>query len=78
MRGDGAGRLRWLGKPSMLQEAFPRWVGAPGPAEEERWRLVSSGDGEASGADKMHREDPFYRCVGGEWMGWTGRLGLGS
>jgi hypothetical protein len=30
----------------MPQEASPRWVGAPGPAEEETRRLVRSGDGE--------------------------------
>jgi hypothetical protein len=29
-------------------------------------------DGEASGADKMHGEGPFYSCVGEGWMGWTG------
>jgi hypothetical protein len=71
-------------------------VGAPGPTEEERGRLVRSGDGEATvetgaeaaasspadsearGADTMHGGGPFYSCAGGGWMGWMGRLGLGS
>jgi hypothetical protein len=30
----------------MPQEASPRWVGAPGPTEEERGRLVRSCDDE--------------------------------
>jgi hypothetical protein len=30
----------------MPQKAAPRWVGAPGPTEEERERLVRSGNGE--------------------------------
>jgi hypothetical protein len=80
----------------MPQKATPRWVGSLGPAEEERGRLVRSGNGEpvvetgveavaslpaddeASGADKMHGVGPFYSCVGGGWMGWMGRLSLGS
>jgi hypothetical protein len=90
---DGSGG--W-GKSTMPRKAAPRWVGALGPAEEERGRLVRSGDGEpvaetgveaaaslpaddeASGVDKMQGEGPFYSYVGGRWMGWTGRLGLGS
>jgi hypothetical protein len=80
----------------MPWEASLRWVGALGPTEEERGRLVRSADGEpvtetgaeamasipvygeASGADKMYGEGPFYSYVGGGWMGWTGRLGPGS
>jgi hypothetical protein len=80
----------------MPQKATLTWVGAPEPAEEERGRLVRSGDGEPvvetgaeaeaslpadgvdNGADKMHGEGRFYSCMGGGWMGWTGRLGLGS
>jgi hypothetical protein len=80
----------------MPRKVALRWVGAPGPTEEERGRLVRSGDGEpvaetgseaaaslpaddeASGTDKMHEKCPFYSCVGGGWMGWTGRLSLGS
>jgi hypothetical protein len=80
----------------MPRKAAPMWVGALGPTEEERGRIVRSDDSEliveigaeaaaslpaddeASGADKMHREGPFYSCVGGGWMGWTGRLSLGS
>jgi hypothetical protein len=38
--------LRWSGKSTTSREASPRWVGALGPAEEERGRLVRSGDGE--------------------------------
>jgi hypothetical protein len=90
---DGSGGR---GKSTTPRKAALRWVGAPGPAEEERGRLVRPGDGEpvvetgaeavaslsmdgeASGMDKMHGEGPFYSCVGGGWMGWTGRLGLGS
>jgi hypothetical protein len=34
------------GKSTMPQKAATRRVGAPGPAEEERGRLVMSGDGE--------------------------------
>jgi hypothetical protein len=34
------------GKSTTPQKATPRWVGAPGPAEEEMGRLVRSGDGE--------------------------------
>jgi hypothetical protein len=34
------------GKSTTPQKAFLRWVGAPGPAEEERGRLVRSDDGE--------------------------------
>jgi hypothetical protein len=78
----------------MPRKAAPRWVGASGPTEEERGRMVRSGDGEsvaetgveataslrangeASGVDKMHREDPFYSRVGGGWMVWMGRLSL--
>jgi hypothetical protein len=34
------------GKSTTPQKAFLRWVGAPGPVEEERGRLVRSDDGE--------------------------------
>jgi hypothetical protein len=44
--GDGVGWLRWSGKSTTPREASLRWVGAPGPTEEERGRLVRSGDGE--------------------------------
>jgi hypothetical protein len=40
---DGSGG--W-GKSTMPQKAAPRWVGAPVPVEEERGRLVRSGNGE--------------------------------
>jgi hypothetical protein len=42
----GVGWLRWSGKSTMPREASLRWVGASGPAEEERGRLVRSGNGE--------------------------------
>jgi hypothetical protein len=90
---DGSGGR---GKSTTPRKAAPRCVGASGPTEEERGRLVRSGDSEpvvetgaeaatsllmdseASGTDKMHREGPFYSYMGRGWMGWTGRLGLGS
>jgi hypothetical protein len=90
---DGSGDR---GKLTTPRKAASRRVGAPGPAEEERGRLVRSGygepiaetgaevvaslpaDGEASGADKIHGEDPFYSYVGGGWMGWMGWLDLGN
>jgi hypothetical protein len=83
------------GKSTTPRKAALRWVGALGPTEEERGRLVRSGDGgtvmetraeeaaslpvehEASGVNKMHGEGP-YSCVGTWWMGWMGRLSLGS
>jgi hypothetical protein len=34
------------GMSTMPRKAALRWVGAPGPAEEEMGRLVRSGDGE--------------------------------
>jgi hypothetical protein len=40
---DGSGGL---GKSTTPQKSSPRWVGAPGPAEEETGRLVRSDDGE--------------------------------
>jgi hypothetical protein len=40
---DGSGGR---GKSTMPRKATPRWVGAPGPVEEERGRLVRSGNGE--------------------------------
>jgi hypothetical protein len=43
---SGVGWLRWSRRSTTPQEASPRWVGALGPAEEERGRLVRSGDGE--------------------------------
>jgi hypothetical protein len=46
MCGGGVGWLQWLGKSTTPQEASLRWVGASGPAEEERGRLVRSGNGE--------------------------------
>jgi hypothetical protein len=49
MRGDGAGWLRWSGKSATPRGTSLKWVGAPGPAEEERGRLVRSGDGELVG-----------------------------
>jgi hypothetical protein len=44
--GGSVGWLRWLGKLTTPWEASPRWVGALGPAEEERGRPFWSGDGE--------------------------------
>jgi hypothetical protein len=38
--------LRWSGKSTTRWEASPRWVGAQRPMEEERGRLVRSGDSE--------------------------------
>jgi hypothetical protein len=46
VRGGGVGRLRWSGKSATPRRASSKWVGALGPAEEERGRLVRSGDGE--------------------------------
>jgi hypothetical protein len=46
VRSGGAGRLLWSGKPAMPRGASPKGVGAPGPTEEERGRLVRSGNGE--------------------------------
>jgi hypothetical protein len=40
---DGSGG--W-GKSTTPQKEAPRWVGAPGPAEEEMGRLVRSSNGE--------------------------------
>jgi hypothetical protein len=41
MLGGGAGWIWWLGKPATLREASPRWVGGPGPTQEDgtwvRW-----------------------------------------
>jgi hypothetical protein len=65
----------------MPLKAASRWVGAPGPIEEERGRLVRSGDSEPVveiGAEATvslpvnGEASPFYSCVGGGWMGWTG------
>jgi hypothetical protein len=38
--------LLWSWKSATPREASPRWVGAPGPTEEERGRLVRYGNGE--------------------------------
>jgi hypothetical protein len=46
VRGGGVGWLRWSGKSATPRRASSKWVGALGPAEEERGRLVRSGDGE--------------------------------
>jgi hypothetical protein len=35
VRGGSVGWLWWSGKSTTPREASPRWVGAPGPAEEE-------------------------------------------
>jgi hypothetical protein len=43
MASDGSGG-RW--KSTTPQKATPRWVGALGPTEEERGRLVRSSNGE--------------------------------
>jgi hypothetical protein len=45
MVSDGSGGR---GKSTTPRKASPRWVGALGPAKEERGRLVRSGDGEAA------------------------------
>jgi hypothetical protein len=42
----GGGWLRWTGKSTTPWEASLRCVGAPGPTEEERGKLVRSGDSE--------------------------------
>jgi hypothetical protein len=42
----GARWLLWSRKLATPREASPRWVGAPGPTEEERGRPVRSADGE--------------------------------
>jgi hypothetical protein len=34
------------GMPTMPREASPGWLGAPGPAGEERGKPIKSGDGE--------------------------------
>jgi hypothetical protein len=44
--GGDAGRLWWSEKLAMPRGASPKWVGAPGPTEEERERLVRSGGSE--------------------------------
>jgi hypothetical protein len=41
---DGSGGR---GKSTTPRKAAPRWVGALGPTEEERGRLVRFGDGES-------------------------------
>jgi hypothetical protein len=46
VRDGGAERLRWSGKSATPREASPRWVGAPGLAEELRGRPVRFGDSE--------------------------------
>jgi hypothetical protein len=74
--------LWWVGAPGPTEEERVMLVrcGDGEPVVETGGEAVASlpADGEVSGADKMHREGPFYSCVGGGWMGWTGRLGLGS
>jgi hypothetical protein len=60
------------------RKAAPRWVGALGHAEEERGRLVRSGDSEPVMEIGAEAAASFYSCMGGGWMGWTGRLSLGS
>jgi hypothetical protein len=47
----------------MPREASPRWVGAPGPAEEERGRLVRSDDGEPIVETGRKRWHPFRRTA---------------
>jgi hypothetical protein len=44
--GGGVGWLWWSGNSATPRGASPKWVGAPGLVEEERGRLVRSGNGE--------------------------------
>jgi hypothetical protein len=74
--------LRWVGALRHAKEERGRLVRsgdgelvAKTGAEAAASLLVN---GEASGADKMHGEGPFYSCVGRGWMEWTGWLDLGS
>jgi hypothetical protein len=46
VRGGVAGWLRWSWKSATPRGASLKWVGALGPAEEERGRLVRSDDSE--------------------------------
>jgi hypothetical protein len=46
VRISGVRWLWWSGKSTKPREASLRWVGAPGPVEEESERLVRFGDGE--------------------------------
>jgi hypothetical protein len=46
VRSGSAGWLWWSGKSDMPREASSSWVGALGPAEEERGRPVRSSNGE--------------------------------
>jgi hypothetical protein len=47
VRSGGVEWLWWSGRSATPQGASLKQVGAPGPAEEERGRLVRSGDGES-------------------------------
>jgi hypothetical protein len=81
------------GKSTTPRKAAPRWVGSPGPAEEERGRSVRSHDGEpivetgveAAASLPTDGEASGVDKMHGEGSfyscvsgGWMGRLGPGS
>jgi hypothetical protein len=77
VRDGGVGWLRWLGKSTTPREASPRWVGASGPVEEERGRLVGSGNGESiaeTGAEAVASLPADSEASGADKM--QGRRGL--
>jgi hypothetical protein len=72
----------WVGAPGPTEEEWGRLVrsvdGEPVTKIGAEAATSLPTDGKASGVDKIHREGPFYSCVGGGWMGWTRRLSLDS
>jgi hypothetical protein len=63
VRSGGVERLWWSGRSTTPQGASPKQVGAPGPAEEERGRLVRSGDGESIMKTGRKLRHPYRRTV---------------